>query len=84
MMRLLVIPYNDELLIRSNQSQKVLENELRFLLALKLFELKRLPLSKAADFCEMSKLHFVYELGRLQIPIISSDHDHIAEELYNG
>jgi predicted HTH domain antitoxin len=77
----LSLSYPDDLLITSGKSPQALEAELAFLLAAKLFELRRLSLGKAAAFCHMSKLQFMYELGRLQIPIINLDDDQIADEL---
>lgn len=80
-MRSLSINYPDELLITSGKSPQALEAELVFLLAVKLFELRRLSLGKAAAFSGMDKLQFMYELGRLQIPVINLDNDQIADEL---
>ena len=77
----LSLPYPDDLLITSGKSPQALEAELLFLLAVKLFELRRLSLGKAAEFCHMNKLQFMYELGRLKIPVINLDDDQIAEEL---
>lgn len=80
-MHTLSLPYPDDLLISSGKSPKVLEAELAFLLAVKLFELRRLSLGKAAALCNMPKLKLMYELGQLKIPIISLDDDQIADEL---
>ncbi|MEL7353543.1 MAG: UPF0175 family protein [Cyanobacteria bacterium P01_A01_bin.116] len=80
-MRTLSLPYPDDLLIASGKSPKDLEEELAFLLAAKLFELRRLSLGKAAALCRMPKLKFMYELGKLQIPVINLDGDQIADEL---
>lgn len=80
-MHSLSIPYPDDLLITSGKSPRDLEAELAFLLAVKLFELHRLSLGKAAAFCGMDKLRFMYELGRLQVPVINLDDDQIADEL---
>jgi predicted HTH domain antitoxin len=46
-----------------------------------LFEVHRLSLGKAAEFCGMSKIRFMFELGRLQVPVINLDDDQIADEL---
>jgi predicted HTH domain antitoxin len=46
-----------------------------------LFELRRLSLGKAAEFCHKNKLQFMYELGRLQVPVINLADDQITEEL---
>ena len=82
-MNTLSLPYPDDLLITSGKSPQALETELTFLLAVKLFELRRLSLGKAAEFCNMGKIKFMYELGRLQIPVITLDEDQIADELRN-
>ena len=80
-MHTLSVPYSEDLLITSGKSRQALEEELAFLLAVKLFELRRLSMGKAAEFCQMKKLQFMYELGRLQIPVINLDDDQIADEL---
>jgi len=80
-MKVLTIPYSDDLLISSGKSSVELEKELRFLLAVKLFELRRISLGKAAEFCEMGKVFFMNELGRMGIPVINLDDDQIKDEL---
>ena len=75
------IPYPDDLLITSGKSPQELEAEFAFLLAAKLFELRRLSLGKAANLCAMTKLRFMFELGRLQIPVMNLDDDQILDEL---
>ena len=77
-MHTLTLPYSDDLLLTSGLA---LEAELRFLLAVKLFELHRLSIGKAAEFCDMGKVRFLFELGRLQVPAINLDDDQIADEL---
>ncbi|MCD4718776.1 MAG: UPF0175 family protein [Desulfobacula sp.] len=47
-MQVLTIPYSDDLLISTGKSKKALEQEMLFLLAVKLFELGRLSVGKAA------------------------------------
>jgi predicted HTH domain antitoxin len=80
-MHTLSLPYPDDLLVTSGKAPQALEEELAFLLAAKLFEVHRLSLGKAAEFCRMSKLRFMFELGRLQIPVMNLDDDQIADEL---
>ena len=82
-MHTLSLPYPNDLLVMSGQAPEALEAELAFLLAAKLFELHRLSLGKAAQFCGMKKIHFMYELGRIKIPVISFDDDQLADELKN-
>ena len=75
------LPYPDDLLITSGKGPQVLEEELAFLLAVKLFEVRRLSLGKAAEFCRMGKLRFMFELGRMKVPVMNIDDDQIADEL---
>jgi len=84
MMRMLSIPYSDDLLLSSGQSQEAFERELSFLLAVKMFELRRLSLGKAAQLCGMSKLRFMDEAGRLGVPVINLDDEQILDELTNA
>jgi len=83
-MKALNIPYSEDLLIASGRSRKELDQELQFLLAVKLFELHRLSLGKAAEVSGMSKLRFMDELDRMKIPVINLDDDQIQEELSDG
>jgi len=80
-MHTLHLDYPDELLTSSGKSPQELEQELSFLLAVKLFELRRLSMGKAAELGRMSKTRFLFELGRLGIPAIDLDDDQIADEL---
>ena len=80
-MRALTIPYPDDLLVASGLSAEALEQEFRFLLAVKLFELRRLSLGKAAELCGLGKLRLMDELGRLKIPVINLEDDQIQDEL---
>ena len=82
-MQLLTIPYPDDLLLVTGQTPRALEHELRFWLAVKLFELTRLTLGQAAEMAGMSKWQFGDELGRWGIPIINLTDDQIASELHD-
>lgn len=81
LMHALSLPYPDDLLVTSGMAPEALEEELAFLLAAKLFEVHRLSIGKAAEFCGMNKIRFMFELGRLGIPVINLDDDQIADEL---
>jgi len=83
-MQVLSIPYSDDLLVATGKSKDALEQELRFLLAVKLFELRRLSLGKAAELCGMKKINFMDEMGRMGIPVINLDNDQIRDELKNA
>lgn len=83
-MQVLSIPYSDDLLIATGKSKETLEQEMRFLLAVKLFELRRLSLGKAAELSGMKKSSFMDEMGRMGIPVINLDNDQIRDELKNA
>ena len=79
-MRKLTIPLSDDLLAASGQTPEALEDEMRFLLAVKLYETKRLSIGKAADFCGKGKIEFMDAIGKLGVPVINLDDDQIQEE----
>lgn len=83
-MNVLSIPYSDDLLVATGKSKEELEQELRFLLAVKMFELGRLSLGKAAELCGMQKMNFMGEMGRMGIPVINLDNDQIRQEIENA
>lgn len=83
-MQTLSILYSDDLLISTGKSKKAFEQEMRFLLAVKLFELGRLTIGKAAELCNMNKIQFMDELGRMEIAVINLDDDQILDELQNA
>lgn len=80
-MNTLSIPYDAGLLVATGSTPKQLEAELRLLLAVKLFEVGRLSLGKAAELAGLPKLRFLDDLGRLGAPVINLDDDQIADEL---
>jgi len=77
----LTVQYPDDLLTASGQPRSVVEEELRFELAVRLFEVGRLSLGKAAEVTALSKPRFAEELGRLKIPIINLHDAEIEAEL---
>ena len=83
-MRMLSIPYSDDLLLSTGQSKETLEQHLRCLLAVKLFELGRLSAGKAAQLCGIGKLQFMQEIGRMGVPVINLDDGQIEDELRNA
>lgn len=83
-MQMLSIPYSDDLLLSTGQSKETLEQHLRFLLAVKLFELGRLSAGKAAQLCGIGKLQFMQEIGQIGVPVINLDDGQIEDELRNA
>ncbi|HNQ91288.1 MAG TPA: UPF0175 family protein [Verrucomicrobiota bacterium] len=77
----LTIQYPDDLLVASGKPRKVVEDELRVVLATKLFELGQFSLGQAAELAGMGKVRFMDELGRLRIPVIDLDDVETQEEI---
>jgi predicted HTH domain antitoxin len=61
------ISYPEELLGEIGTTPEAFEQELRFLVAAKLFELGRLSSGRAAEIAGMQRVAFLNELGRYRI-----------------
>lgn len=79
-MHLLPIPHFEDMQLASGHSVAELERELRLVLAVKLFELKRVSIGQAADIAGLGKLAFMDELGRMGVAVISFDPDQLDKE----
>lgn len=79
-MHSLSVPHFDDLLLASGRSVDELERELCLLLAVKLFELKRVSIGHAAGIAGMGKAAFMDELGKMGVPVINFDEDQLADE----
>ncbi len=80
-MQALNIPYGEDILVATGSTPEQLEQECRLLLAVKLFEIGRLSLGKAAAIAGLPKLRFIDDLGSFKVPVINLDDDQIADEL---
>ena len=79
-MKILNIPYSEDLLLSTGQEPEVFEREARFLLALKFFELRRISAGKAAELSGLSKLEFLAKVSALDIPVVDLDDDQLDTE----
>lgn len=80
-MHTIPIPHFEDLMLVSGRSAEDLERELRVLLAIKLFELKRVSVGQAAEIAGVGKIAFLDELGRAGVPIIDFGEDQLEHEL---
>lgn len=79
-MHLIPVPHFEDLQLASGRTASELELELRVLLAVKLFELKRISIGQAANIAGLGKIAFMDELGRLGVPVIDFDLDQLDSE----
>jgi predicted HTH domain antitoxin len=78
----LPIPHFQDLALASGRSSA--ERELRLLLAVKLFELKRVSTGQAADIAGLGRLGFLDELTKLGVPIIDFDPAESEHEFHDA
>ena len=57
------------------------EREMKFQLAVRLFEVGQLSLGKAAEFAGWNRILFADELGRMKVPVVNLDDEEIQAEL---
>lgn len=79
--RKLTIPYSEDLLLSLKESPAEFEAEARLLLAVKLFELGRVSTGRAAELAGMSRVEFMFALGRFGLSPIGLDADELAEDM---
>lgn len=80
-MHTIPVPHFEVLMLASGRSVEELERELRLLLAIKLFELKRVSVGRAAEIAGIGKIAFMDELARVSVPVIDFSEEQIEHEL---
>ena len=83
-MKVLTIPYSDDLLLSMKQSPQEFESEARLLLAVKLYEMDRISTGAAAKLAGVSRVAFMFELSRFGLSPMSQDPGELAEDLANA
>jgi predicted HTH domain antitoxin len=79
----LTIPFSDDLWLALGRSPGELQQELRFLLALKLFELQRLTAGKAAEIAGLGKLAFLDQAAKVGVASIALEGEQLDPELHD-
>jgi hypothetical protein len=69
----------DVLLLHTKDREAVIRRS-RFLLALKYFELGEMSSGQAAAMCDMPRVAFLLEAGRMGVPVAELDVDELAKE----
>lgn len=81
------IEYGDDVLLSVGLTQEEFDQEARFLLAAKLYELGRLTSGQAAKFCGKGRVEFLLSLARIGVSISNlrpEDADAEVEFLRHG
>jgi len=79
-MHTLTITYPDEVLLSLKESADEFEQEARFLLGLKLYELGKMSSGKAATFSGIKRVEFLMKLSEYKVSPFQADLDEIIEE----
>ena len=77
----LAIEYDDEVLFSAGMPEKDFNDEARFLLAAKLYELGRLASGKAAEFCGKGRVEFLLSLPRVGVSMSNLRPEDAASEI---
>jgi predicted HTH domain antitoxin len=83
-MKVLTIPYSDDLLLSMKRSPQEFESEARLLLAVKLYEMDRISTGAAAKLAGVSRVAFMFELARFDLSPMGQDAGELAEDLANA
>ena len=73
------IPVPDALLLHSKDLASM-QLRSRFLLAMKFFELGELSSGQAAEMCGISRVSFLFEAGKLGVPVAELSEDELSAE----
>ena len=77
----LTLEYPDDLLLTSGKPRVEVEREMKFQLAVRLFQVGQLSLGKAAEMAGWNRIRFADELGRMKMPVVNLDDEEIQSEL---
>ena len=76
----LTIKYSDDILLSLKESKEEFEEEARYLLALKLYELGKISSGKAAKIAEVSRVAFLLRMGMYRVSPFQMNLDEIIAE----
>lgn len=76
----LTIKYSDDVLLSLKETREEFEEEARYLLALKLYELGKISSGKAAKMAGLSRIEFLMRLKKYKVSPFQMDLEEILEE----
>ena len=77
---ILTIKYSDDILFSLKESKEEFEEEARYLLALKLYELGKISSGKAAKIAGINRVAFLLRMGMYRVSPFQMNLDEIIEE----
>jgi len=77
---MLHIPYSEDLLLSLKESKEQFEQDARFFLAIKLYELGKISSGKAAKLAGLGRAQFLLKLGQYQVSPFQVSIEEILEE----
>jgi predicted HTH domain antitoxin len=80
-MKALEIPYPDDLPAQLGKTSEEFEQELRFLVVAKLYELGRISSGRAAELAGMERIEFLRSLGQYRISILNYCPEELEREI---
>jgi predicted HTH domain antitoxin len=80
-MKTLKIPYSEDILAETGETPEEFEQELRFLVAAKLYEMGRVTSGRAAEMAGMDRVPFLNELGRHRISVVNYSPEALTREI---
>ena len=75
------IPYPKDLPEALGETPEEFEQELRFLVAAKLYELGRISSGRAAELAGLDRVEFLNNLGRYRIPVFNYSLEELQREI---
>ena len=78
--KVLHIPYMEDLLLSLKESKEQFEQDARFLLAVKLYELGKISSGKAAKLAGLRRVNFLLKLGEYKVSPFQVSMNEILEE----
>jgi len=77
---ILTIKYSDDILFSLKETKEEFEEEARYLLALKLYELGKISSGKAAKIAGISRVAFLLRMGMYKVSPFQVNLDEVIEE----
>jgi predicted HTH domain antitoxin len=80
----LTIPYPEDLLLSLKKEPAEFEAEARLLLAIKLYEMGQVTTGIGARLAGISRVAFMFELGRFGLSPMGQEPEELAEDMANA